>query len=122
MHLRYQGFTLIELSIVIAIIAILAVVALPKFLNLSTNSQTATINGIAGALSSANADNYASRNISTTYGAAVTNCTSIGSLLQGGLPTGYTITPLAVAVNATVTCTLTGPSSSTATFIATGIQ
>ena len=116
-----HGFTLIELVIVIAIIGILAVTALPKFINLSSISQTNTTNSIAGALSSANAENYAARNVSTANGSAVTNCTSVASLLQSGLPAGYTITSLTVAVNATVTCTVNGPSSTTATFLATGI-
>lgn len=116
-----NGFTLIELIIVIAIIAILAAVAIPKFLNLSTNAQTAATTSIAGSLSSANAENFAARTVSTTYGSAVTNCTSVANLLQGGLPSGYTITSLAVGVNVTTTCTLTGPSSTSANFLATGI-
>jgi len=119
--LNENGFTLIELVIVIAIIGILAITAIPKFLNLSTTSQTNTTNNIAGALSSANAENYAARILSTANGSPVTNCTSAANLLQGGLPSGYTITALTIAVNITAACTLSGPSSTTATFYATGI-
>ena len=125
MKLNQQtGFTLIELIIVIAIIGILAAVAIPKFISLSTNAQAATITSIAGALSSANAENYAARVLSNKNGSPVTNCTSVANLLQGGLPPlppGYTITSRSVRVNATVTCTLKEPSSTTATFFATGI-
>lgn len=121
-HRQVQGFTLIELVIVIAIIGILSAVAIPKFINLSSNAQTAATNAVAGALSAANSSNYASRKLSSSLGVAVTNCTSLSSALQGGsLPTGYTITSAAVAVDTDVTCTLTGPSSTTATFTATGI-
>ena len=121
-HRYIRGFTLIELVIVIAIIGILSAVAIPKFINLSSNAQSAATNAIAGALGAANASNYAARKLSSSLGVAVTNCTSIASALQGGLPSGYTITSATVAADADVTCTLTGPSSTTATFNATGIS
>jgi MSHA pilin protein MshA len=116
-----KGFTLIELVIVIAIIGILAVVAIPKFINLATTAQTSATTAIAGALSSANASNYAARSLSSTFGSAIANCTDVSSTLQGGLPSGYTITTGSVSVGASVSCTLTGPSSTTGTFTATGI-
>lgn len=119
---QVQGFTLIELVIVIAIIGILSAVAIPKFINLSSNAQTAATSAIAGALGAANASNYAARKLSGSLGVAVTNCTSVSSALQGGLPSGYTITSAAVAADTDVTCTLTGPNSTTATFTATGIS
>ena len=116
-----QGFTLIELIIVIAIIGILAIVAMPKLLNLTPTAQTSATTAIAGALSSASAANYAARKVSNTFGVTITNCTNAANTMQGGLPTGYTITSAAIAADVTATCTLTGPSSSSANFTATGI-
>lgn len=118
---RHSGFTLIELVIVIVILGLLAVIAIPKYIDLSTDARTAAINGIAGALSSANSINYAARKANSSYGIAVTNCTDLSSALTSPLPTGYTITSLAAAVDTSVTCTLSGPSATSATFVATGI-
>ena len=116
-----RGFTLIELVIVIIILGILAATVVPLFVDLRGDANTAALNGVGGALTSASSVNYAARSANATKGIAIADCTAVGTALQGGLPGGYTITGPVIAAGAAGTCSLAGAGGTT-TFIAIGIS
>ncbi|MBR9729059.1 type II secretion system protein [Shewanella intestini] len=51
---KQQGFTLIELVVVIIILGILAVVAAPKFINLQGDARVSTLQGVKAAIQGSN--------------------------------------------------------------------
>jgi MSHA pilin protein MshA len=94
---------------------------LPKFIDLSSDASQSAVDGVAGAISSASSVNYGARKANSSKGVAVANCSDAGSLLQGGLPTGYTVTAAAIAADTTVSCVVNGQNGKTANASVVGI-
>lgn len=109
-----SGFTLIELVMVIAVLGVLAATAIPRFVDLSAEAETAALNGVAGAMGAAHAVNVAVCAAGNVNCVVVDNCDDTASIMEGGaLPSGYTVAAAATPADCVVTQTST---SDTTTF------
>jgi MSHA pilin protein MshA len=70
-HKTQQGFTLVELIIVIVILGILAVTAAPRFLNFTGDARVSVLNSAAGAIKAGNSLVYGKSAIAGLTGAAL---------------------------------------------------
>lgn len=98
---KQQGFSLIELVIVIVILGILAATAIPRFLNVTDDAEDASVDGVSGGLATAVSFVRSQWEVDGRNNTSVVlDGTTISLDPRFGFPTGLTVTSATGMTNA----------------------